>query len=205
MNPDSVTQALKEACSIVDDVLPLEEFGRGKSVADRTSLRTAAFPLVLTALLSPEPDDPPDRPDNDDWVSSGQAAEMLNLSSNTVLTYAARRLLKGIQTPGGRWRFRKGDVRRFNPSDHPDEGVLNVTGQDIMQMRDDRNLSWAVIAARTGWSVTSCKNMHRKAHAAQALQRLEEFKAASATDPDPDPCEPAANRAPEETSAQAMP
>ena len=174
MDPASVTQALKEALAVVDNVLPLEEFGRGKSVADRTSLRTAAFPLVLTALLSPEPGDPPDRPDDDDWVSSGQAAEMLNLSSNTVLTYAARRLLKGIQTPGGRWRFRKGDVRRFNPSDHPDHGVLNVTGQDIMQMRDDRNLSWAVIAARTGWSVTSCKNMYR---AAQALQRLEEFKA----------------------------
>ena len=178
MNADSVAQALKEACSIVDDVLPLEEFGRGKSAADRTQLRSVSLPLVFAALLGPEPGDPPDRPDDDDWVSSGQAAEMLNLSSNTVLTYAARGLLKGIRTPGGRWRFRKGDVRRFKPSDHPDEGVLNVTGDDIAQMRDDRNLSWAVIAARTGWSVTSCKNMYR---AARALPRLEEFKAASAT------------------------
>jgi excisionase family DNA binding protein len=179
VDPASVTQALKEACSIVDEILPLEEFGRGKSAADRTQLRSVSLPLVFAALLGPEPGDPLGRPDDDDWVSSGQAAEMLNLSSGTVATYAARGLLKGIRTPGGRWRFRKGDVRRFNPSGHPDEGVLDVTGQDIIQMRDDRNLSWAVIAAGTGWSVTSCKNMYRGARAAQALGRLEEFTAAS--------------------------
>jgi lambda repressor-like predicted transcriptional regulator len=186
VNPDSVAQALKEACSIVDEILPLEEFGRGKSAADRTQLRSVSLPLVLTALLGgsdltlPEADD-------EEALTSGAAARLLGVESKVVIEYAVRGLLRSSRTPGGRWRFKKGDIRRFKYPEDPNEGMLrSATGDDIIRMRDDQKMSWAAIAARTGLSAATLRNTYRKSLAEQSLVRLEEFKAASATDQHPD-------------------
>lgn len=189
MDPVSVTQALKEACSIVDDVLPLEEFGRGKSVADRTELRSVSLPLVFTALLggpAPVPGVPEDE-DDDEVLTSGQAARILRVDPNVVISYAVRGFLDGFRTPGGRWRFRRSDVHRFRLPADANLGLVQVSGDDIVRMRDDEKMSIGVIAGKTGLSSGTIRNMYRKAQAAQALQRLAEFKAANAGVPDPEP------------------
>jgi hypothetical protein len=51
----SITQALKEARSIVDEVLPWELGPRNRSLADRAELRKAALPVVFSALLTEKP------------------------------------------------------------------------------------------------------------------------------------------------------
>jgi hypothetical protein len=191
----SVTQALKEACSIVDDVLPLEDWGRGKSAADRTELRKAALPVAFSALLAgaapalAQPDTRgfvlADAEDDDDVLTSGQAARLLRVDQNVVISYAVRGFLDGYRTPGGRWRFKRGDIRRFRLPGDANLGFLEVSGDDIVRMRDDEKMSVGVIAGKTGLSNATIRNMYRKAQAAQALRRLEEFKAASAAVPDP--------------------
>ena len=192
VDPAGVTQALKEACSIVDDVLPLEEFGRARSLDDRCELRKAALPVVLTALLgvrAPAPGVPEDE-DDDEVLTSGQAARILRVDPNVVISYAVRGFLDGFRTPGGRWRFRRSDVHRFRLPADANLGFQEVSGDDIVRMRDNEKMSIGVISGKTGLSNGTIRNMYRKAQAAQALQRLAEFKAESAADPDPDPGDP---------------
>lgn len=96
------------------------------------------------------------------------------------ISYAIRGFLDGFRTPGGRWRFKRGDVRRFRLPCDANLGFLEVSGDDIVRMRDDDKMPIGVIAGKTGLSSGTISNMYRKAKAAQALKRLEEFKAASA-------------------------
>ena len=176
MDSASVTQALKEACSIVDDVLPLEEWGRGKSAADRTQLRSVSLPLVFAALLA-GPDMRGSAPaDDEDALTSGQAASLLGVDPKVVISYAVGGFLPGFRTPGGQWRFKKGDVRQFRLPAGANV-FLEASGDDIVRMIDDEKTPIAVIAAKTGVSRGTVKNRYRNARAAQALQRLEEFKA----------------------------
>lgn len=183
MDPASVTQALKEACSIVDEILPLEEFGRGKSVDDRTQLRSVSLPLVLGALLA----DPDMRGsaladgdgDGEDVLTSGQAARLLRVGQDEVISYALRGFLDGFRTPGGRWRFKRDDVRRFTLPADANLGFLEVSGDDIVRMRDDEKMSIGIIAGKTGLSSGTIRTRYSNAKAAQALKRLEEFTAAS--------------------------
>ena len=176
MDPASVTQALKEAYSIVDEILPLEEFGRGKSPADRMQLRSVSLPLVLGALLA-GPDMRGSAPADDEVaLTSGQAGRLMGVDPKVVISYVVRGFLPGFRTPGGQWRFKKGDVRRFRlPADA--NVFLEATGDDVVRMRDDEKTPIAVIAAKMGLSRGTISNMYRRAKAAQALRRLEEFKA----------------------------
>ena len=179
MNSASVTRALQEARTIVDEVLPWELGLRNSSMADRTELRKAALPVVFTALLgSPDPDPDPvpldiDIPaDDDDLVTSGQAAAMLGMKRcGTVVEYARRGLMPGRRTPGGRWRFRKGDVRRFQFSPEPHDGVPergSVPIGDIVRMREADGLSWREMAAKTGLSGGTLAGRYHKWKAKQA-------------------------------------
>jgi hypothetical protein len=77
-----ITQALKEAVSIVDEVLPWELGLRNASMADRTELRKAAIPAVFTALLGGQLDVPEDIEGDDELLTSGQAAKLLRVDPN---------------------------------------------------------------------------------------------------------------------------
>lgn len=169
MDPASVTQALKEACSIVDDVLPLEEFGRGKSAADRTQLRSVSLPVVLSALLADmEPDQGTDSGD-DDLIPTKEAAEMLKVGMPAVIGYRERGLLRGTKTVRGQWRFRRGDVRTFQlpPPGRGRPECEPVSTGDIVRMKDAEGLSYREIVMRTGLSRSLVTARYRGWKAAQ--------------------------------------
>lgn len=42
----------------------------------------------------------------------------------------------------------------------PKDRVKDATGQDIVNLRDGENLSWAIIAARTGYPHTACRKLY---------------------------------------------
>jgi hypothetical protein len=53
MIEDAITDTLRIACAVLDEVLPYQlPAGRGQNHADRIEMRKAALPLVFGALLA---------------------------------------------------------------------------------------------------------------------------------------------------------
>lgn len=46
-------------------------------------------------------------------LTTGEAAELLGVHSETLKRWAAAGKVSGLKTPGGRWRFRRPDLEAF--------------------------------------------------------------------------------------------
>lgn len=174
MDRARITEALRTATEIIDEVLPWELGPRNRSMADRTELRKAALPPLFTALLSvvgpdhrQQPVTAPPAPGDDggELITAAEAAAILGVKTGSaVIEWATRGLLPAAHTPGGRWRFRRHDIEE-----------LRATGQaralprtapvpigDIITMREDEGLSWRQMSMRTGKSGGSLSNRYRQ-------------------------------------------
>jgi Helix-turn-helix domain len=176
----SITQALMEARSIVDEVLPWELGPRNRSLADRAELRKAALPVVFSALLTEKPlvrrnvvVTPSAEAEDQEVVTAAEAAKMLGVqSTRSVIEWAVRGMLPGFQTPGGRWRFRVEDVEGFQGPRQVDAGRPkrgSVPIGDIVRMKQTEGMTWREISRETGMSCGALSGRYRKWKADQRV------------------------------------
>jgi len=163
----SITRALSEARSIVDEALPweLESGPRKWSVADRAEMRKTALQVILGALLSQAPDLAPAAAEDDaggpEVLRTSEAARLLRASEGSLYNWERKGLLTPFRTPTGHRRYDRSQLealrdgiygQRSARRRHPEEGM-----EDIVRMRTQDNLGWEEIAAKTGMSKTAAR------------------------------------------------
>lgn len=161
MDRARITEALRTATEIIDEVLPWEPGPRNRSMADRTELRKAALPLLLTALLA----ETAPAGDNGELITPAQAAAIIGVkASSTVIGWAIQGLLPATRTPDGRWYIRRHDAEEFREASPahalPRDTPVPIT--DLITMRDTQGMSWQQISACTGKSRAALYNRYHR-------------------------------------------
>lgn len=197
MDPAGITEALREACSIVDEVLPWELGAgpRNRSVADRGELRKVALGVILTALLPQSPvlllQAPALAAEEDggpDWLKTSEVARLLGASAGAVYHWERKGLLTPSRTPSGQRRYARSEVEALRGSDYgqrsarrrnPDDGL-----EEIVRLRIQDGLSWDDIAAKTGMSQPTVRRRFER-WAAQQLAAAARAPASAAVAANP--------------------
>ena len=157
MDRASITKALSEARSIVDEVLPweLKSGPRNLPVADRAEMRKTALQVILGALLSQAP--APAAAEDDDngpaLLRTSEAARLIGASDSSLYNWERRGLLTPFRTPSGHRRYDRSQVVALRDSEFGQRSARrrNPDGmEDIVGMRTQDKLSWEEIAAKTG-------------------------------------------------------
>jgi hypothetical protein len=164
-----ITEALREACEIVDEVLPRELPPRARPAADLTELRKAVLPVVLGVLLSlPGAPAVPDTAGSrdDEVVGPARISELYDISPGTIRQWTALGILAPV-TRGHRKLYRRSDVSRVVAMRPEERDALRkppaviVSGQHIDRMRED-GLAWNEITSKTGLGRSALRTVHMK-------------------------------------------
>jgi excisionase family DNA binding protein len=60
-----------------------------------------------------------------EWLTTGQAAELLGVSRSTVVRYIEAGTLEARRLPGGHWRIRRNEAERLLRDDSESERTLS--------------------------------------------------------------------------------
>ena len=60
-----------------------------------------------------------------EWLTTGQAAELLGVSRSTVVRYIEAGTLEARRLPGGHWRIRRSEAERLLRDDSESERTLS--------------------------------------------------------------------------------
>lgn len=86
-------------------------------------------------------------PEQDRWLTLGQACKLLNVDESTLRRWADARQVRTFRTPGGHRRFAEGDVRAIvngrGRKQHMTDGVEEVATRRIRrQVHSRHNADW---------------------------------------------------------------
>ncbi len=60
-----------------------------------------------------------------EWLTTGQAAELLGVSRSTVVRYIEAGTLEARRLPGGHWRIRRSDAEKLLRDDSESERTVS--------------------------------------------------------------------------------
>ena len=60
-----------------------------------------------------------------EWLTTGQAAELLGVSRSTVVRYIEAGTLEARRLPGGHWRIRRSDAEKLLRDDSASERTVS--------------------------------------------------------------------------------